>query len=209
MFNINLEKIVIDRNIPGLAPLEIDLKTILQAEGRIPEVGFITPQKAPELLALFNVAYLDLTKHLVAVDFEYTQRERAAEQVRAEILLDRLPSILEKKGLASARSPLGSEDIRQAVLATQPDYQKALDEAQQLNALVELLKGKLKSIEMAYTSVKKVLGEGAFNFRNPNLTGNTYQTADGGERDPDTLPRTPHETAVDKSIRGLYAKARY
>jgi hypothetical protein len=145
---------------PGLAPLQIDLANVYKAESRIPEVAFVTPQKAPELLALFIDAYSSLSKHLVALDFERSQAERAANKIRGIIMLDKIPGILAEKGLASSRSPLGSEDVRQAILDTDIEYTTALDKIDALSAGVELIKGKLKSVEMAYTSVKKILGEG-------------------------------------------------
>lgn len=169
--NITEKIITIPRGVTGLAPLEIDLTNVYRAEGRIPEVAFVTPQKAPELLAVFIDAYASLAKHIVAVDFERSQAERAANKLRAIILLDKVPTILKDKGLTSARSPSGSEDLRKAILDSDEEYTSALDKIDQLNALVELIKGKSRSVEMAYTSVKKIIGENAYNFRNTNLSG--------------------------------------
>lgn len=170
MIEFSEKILVVPRGIPGLAPLQMDMEAVYKAEKRIPEVAFVTPQKAPELLATFIDAYILLNKYVVALDFERSQAERSAAKIRAAIMLDKIPGILAERGLATSRSPLGSEDVRQAILDTDPEYSSALDKIDALHAGVELIKGKLKSVEMAYTSVKKIIGEGAFNFRNPNLS---------------------------------------
>jgi hypothetical protein len=199
MINITDKVLNVPRGIPGLAPLQIDLTNVYKAESRIPEVAFVTPQKAPELLATFIDAYQSLSKHLVAVDFERSQAERAAGKVRASILLDKLAGILQEKGLATSRSPMGSEDVRQAILDSDPEYTAALDKIDALSAAVELIKGKVKSIEMAYTSVKKIIGEGAYSYRNPNLTVPAERTQNEEESPLPTL---------GSSVRNSFGKAR-
>jgi hypothetical protein len=51
------------------------------------------------------------------IELEYQFAVREAEKIRAEVLLDRVPKILAEKGLATAKNPMGSEDLRDAVLA--------------------------------------------------------------------------------------------
>lgn len=192
--------LTVPRGIPGLAPLQIDLQSVYKAESRIPEVAFVTPQKAPELLATFIEAYQLLNQSIVSLDFERSQAERASNRVRATILIDKMPEIIAKKGLATSRSPAGSEDIRKAVLDLDPEYTSSLDKIDALHAAVELLKGKMKSIEMAYTSVKKIIGEGAYNFRNTNLT-NPVERQEAEEGSP--LP------TIGSNVRGSFGSPRY
>lgn len=150
--------------------LALDMTNCYKAEGRIQEVAFVTPHKAPELLAVFNETFLELTRYLSQLDYELNVAERAANKVRAIILLDKVPEILKERGLATAKSPLGSEDIRTAILDTDQEYQEALERCDKIRAISKLLQGKLKAIEMAYTSVKKIIGENVYNAKNPNLT---------------------------------------
>lgn len=147
----------------------LNMTNIYRAEERIQEIAFVTQHKAPELLAMFNMVFLELTRHITRVKYEKVEAEKAAERVRAVILLDKVPGILEAKGLTSARSPAGSEDLRNAILSVDPEYSAAVDKCDQVNAVLGLLEGKLKGIEWAYSSVKKILGENAYNHSNPTL----------------------------------------
>lgn len=151
--------------------LDIDLSSIYKAESRLHEVGFITPQKAPELISLFLSAHHDLKKLATDVLYKRLKAKRRADTIRGIILLDKVPGILTARGLASSRSPLGSEDVRDAILNTDSEYTQSLDTFDALTAVEELLDGKTMTMAMAYSSVKEIMGEGAFNFRNPNLSG--------------------------------------
>src|SRR5690606_22674025 len=128
-------------------------------EARIMEVATVTQLKAPELLASFNVAYLRAAELVGLLEAQSILFERHASQVRAVVILDRAPVRLKEKGLATEKNPNGSADLRQAVLDSDDEYRQAMDAVGQINALLSLFKEKKKAIEMAYTSVKKILGE--------------------------------------------------
>ncbi len=123
------------------------------------EISAVTPAKAPELLATFNVAYMDLSKMVTLLDTEVVWAKRTADKIKSVVILDRAPVILMQKGLVNAKNPAGSADLRDAVLLADEEYLKATDTLNTIETFRELLKGKLKGIEMAYTSVKKILGE--------------------------------------------------
>lgn len=150
----------------GLAPIPIEIAEIRAIEDRVKEVAFVTPTKAPELLARFNEGYLFLHRQISVLEYEHVQAEREANKVRAVVLLDRVPGVLKEKGLTS------SVDLRNAVLDQDEEYQDACDRANQIRCVVELLKGKMKGLEMAYSSVKKIMNDSAFNMLNrPMSTG--------------------------------------
>lgn len=159
MNDINPGTLVVPRGLPDLSPLRLDLGEINTVESRIQEVAFTNPVKAPELLAVFNKAYSDLVGIISSVEYEFQMAKKHANEVRAIILIDKVPGILKEKGLSSAKSPTGSEDMRQAILDMDKDYSAAQDKVIQLKCILSLLEGKQKSIDMAYTSVKKVLGD--------------------------------------------------
>lgn len=153
----------------GEGGLVLEMVNVYAAEKRIAEIAFVTPHKAPELLAVFNGVFLELTRCVTQLDYERNQAERVANKVRAIILLDKVPGILKERGLTTAKSPMGSEDIRTAILDLDDDYNVALERVDQIAAISKILQGKLKAIEMAYTSVKKIIGENAYSAGNPNL----------------------------------------
>lgn len=133
----------------------IDLKAVHFIESRIREVATVNPHTAPELLMIFNQGYLELHRMVTMLSYEHLKAMDAANRVRSVLLLDTVPDLLKKKGLSS------SKDLRDAIIDGDMGYQVAKDRVDQLEAVIELLKGKLKAIEWAYTSVKKILSEPA------------------------------------------------
>lgn len=163
----------------------LDMAQVYAIEARVQEVAFVNHTKAPELLARFNEAWLYVQKHMTTLKYELLRAERAANKIKSVILLDKIPVILKAKGLVSPKSPAGSEDLRNAILDQDEEYQEALDQTQKLKCVIELLKGKMDGFEMAFTSVKKILGESEFmGPRNPGCgTGN----APVGGQNPDPM----------------------
>lgn len=162
--------LTIPRGLPGLSPLQLDLGEIIQIETRIQEIAMITPVKAPELMAVFNHAYAELVKMVASVEFELELAKKHANEVKAVVLLDKAPAILKEKGLTTGKSPGGSEDFRQAVLDCDSDWQRAQEKIIQLKCILTLLEGKQKSIDMAYTAVKKVYGDSSQYRHSQDLT---------------------------------------
>lgn len=156
--------LTVPRGLKGLAPLMFDLTQVFIAEARISEVAALTPTKAPELLATFNTAYLECARNIAMLEAELTMAKRAADKVRSVVVLERAPAKLLQLGLVTSRNPAGSEDLRKAVLDGDVEYQDALSLTDQIECNLELFRGKQKGLEMAYTSVKKLVGEQTFNF---------------------------------------------
>lgn len=176
---INMSQII---HIPSVSPngnaIEIDFSYWAQQEARIAEIATVTGVKAPELLATFNRACLELDRIANNVELEYHNSVRAADRLRAEILIDKVPGILISKGLATTKNPMGSEDLRNAVLARDPDYDQALERSEQLKALNKLMRGKFDAFERAFRSVRTLVGEQNFNYSN-KLSGDTGTASPG------------------------------
>jgi hypothetical protein len=160
-------EIVCPAGKPGGNTTIVDLKEIGKAESRIQDVRIANTGNAAELLSCFTLAWKDLHQHVVLLIKEKNDAVRHADRVRARIILDEAPNVLKLKGLLSARSPAGSEDLREAVLAQSDEYQETLERIDYITAVIELLKGKLNAFDMAFTSVKKILsGDTQGNFLN-------------------------------------------
>ncbi|NDD84296.1 hypothetical protein EBZ38_08505 [bacterium] len=155
-------------------PLIIDLTLIHEVEQRIQEVAFVTSQKAPELMARFNEAFLVLTEYLPKVDYQKLVAQREADKRKSVVLLDEATKILKEKGLSS------SADLRKAVLDSDEQYQELCDRVHQISCIYEQLDGKKKAIEMAYTATKKVLGENIHTTTN-RLNSLVEQSAGAGQ----------------------------
>jgi hypothetical protein len=148
--------------IPGILTNQpntlLPVRGIYDAELRIKEVATVNEHKAPELLATFNITWLEIDSHIKQATLLLHEAKKAANQRQSIVILDEVPKILVEKKLATARSPGGSEDQRNAILNLDKDYINLTDKVAQIECIVELLEGKKKAIEMAYTSVKKILG---------------------------------------------------
>lgn len=154
-----------------------DTSFVYEVEGRIEEVRFVTPHKAPELLAYFNRAWLRLGEIISRLEEMLAKAKTKQELAKASVLLDRCDHILKEKGLKP------SVDLREAVVSQDADYQKATAEMEGLKAAVALFEIKHKGIEMAYLSVRKIVGESTYNMKNSsNHNRGSDSTPVGGVR---------------------------
>jgi hypothetical protein len=175
--------------------LDIDLAAILIAEQRQDEIAMVTPMKAPELLALFNGSWRNVDRIVNQLTAERIIAERGLEQRRAVLLLDEIPNILQGKGVDSTK------DTRDAAIVADKNYQDLQDRVDQLTAAVAYMKGKLKSFENAFTSVKKIMGEDTYNMNgrigNKNLSGGVSEPRVSPAPPPSNPPpSTPSGTAA-------------
>jgi hypothetical protein len=184
---------IVPRGNPGLQPLQLNMQSVNSAEERIGEIAYMTAQKAPELLSVFNRAFLDLTRMLAWLDMEASSAARHVNLRKSELLLDEAPRILLEKGMAT------SKDLRDAIVDKDARYQELLERQSTIKAYRTLLDGKKEGIEMAYTSVKKILGERP-------MGGSSYPVATHtpAQREADVQPGQNENRPT-----GGFGKARY
>jgi hypothetical protein len=163
----------------------LNLGEILTAEARQREVAMVTPVKAPELLYTFNYAWLETDKLVKGLAADLVKAKAQVEKRKARILLYEAEDFLKTRNVASTK------DSRDAVIVLDPEYETLQDRVDQIFAAQEWLKGKMKSFENSYSSVKKIMGEDAYDMstriNNPNLSG-------GGSQKPFSQPRPPQST---------------
>ena len=175
MLVLTEDSLKVVRGKPNSGILSVSLEDFRRAEDRIPEIAAMTPQKAPELLALFNRIYLDLDKLVKQVELEVHTAKQHQATVKATVILEKAEDYFKERGIK------GSPDWRQAVVDLDEDYQKATERLNALEAAREFLKGKQKGIEMAFGSVRKIIGESMYNHRNTNLNGTVDYEQQVGE----------------------------
>ena len=164
----------IPRALDGVEPLQLDMTSVHMATSRIAEIAIVNVHKAPELLATFNVAYLDCSRFIALVEYEHAMAVSRLASIKSVILLDRMVDILREKGLASAKSPTGSEDIRQAVYDADPEYHRVSELIYNLKCYMTMLTDNKKALEMAYMATKKCLNDTSMQGKqNPYLTVDT------------------------------------
>lgn len=162
--------LVVPPGILGGSPIIIPLEEILRAEQRQEEVATVNSSRAPELLATFTKHWLDLSRLVAQVTAERNRAEKELNKRRSVILVDLMTQRLAEKGLSS------SADNREAIITLDEEYIKLGDTFDQISAINELLKGKLKSFDMAFTSVKRLVVADTYmqHSKNTSLSGDTY-----------------------------------
>jgi hypothetical protein len=162
------------RGTPNSGVMELDLSEVNKLESRKGETASVTKTKAPELMHAMERGYsLIAARLLPQVQWELTKAKEAADQRKAVVMLDEAPRILKEKGLSTSRNPAGSADQRENILALDTEYQKLRNTVDMLDAVYELLKGKMRGFEMSYQSVKRVFDSlnsyGALSHANPSV----------------------------------------
>jgi hypothetical protein len=160
----------------------MDLTSIYDAQRRLPEIANTNEHTSPNLLAVFNKAYLDAGAmhkrlHLILVDAAQVANKR-----KGRVILELAPAKLQELGLVNSKNKAGSADLRQAVLDMDDEYLTAMRHVAEIEAMVSFMSEKKRGFEMAYGSVKAIVGGGDNKpfKRNPNLsTGLTGDRPNG------------------------------
>lgn len=134
-----------------------DLRPLANAKARLVDLQAVTKLKAGELLHTFIRAWSDTAQLQKQAERHLMRAKRRVKEVRAIVVLDRGPEELKKRGLATTRSPGGSEDLRDSVVSMDPDYQLACERLEQIQAVVGLLEIETETFKMAYFSVSKLI----------------------------------------------------
>lgn len=143
----------------GMSVFKMDMTDINYAiNERINDIQHVNPHKAPELLTIFNQAYLGLGEYITNLEYQLNRAKNELDKIRARLLMDEIPQILEAKKLSN------SKDIRDALIVANSEYQIGKDLVDQLDAVVANLQVKQDSVEMAYNSVKKILGTDSYDM---------------------------------------------
>lgn len=200
----------------GDQTIELQMGAVYNALSRIEEIAIVNSHKAPELCACFARAYATLTEHLARISSEVVKAKNALQLRVAVVTIDEAPRILREKGLISARSPGGSEDLRKAVLEKDVEYQQRRNRLQELEAYHELISGKQESAEQAYLAVRKLMGADiGYQGRNMRLGSSIPGVNDEYVRAEEERVSSPaHQAAVNKvesserSLRSQFGKPR-
>jgi hypothetical protein len=141
----------------GLEPFKFDLARVYEAEARLGDIAICTKPLAKDLVATFTKAYVQLGKVHAKVKYEVAMATIQARRRRAVLLLDEMPEKAKAKGLATARAPTGSEDVREAFFYTDETYLHIEEARAGLEATQELLFGKMMAMRGAIDSCRAML----------------------------------------------------
>lgn len=149
--------------------IKYDMKRVFEAESRIEEISFVSTTKAPELLTKFSLAMKDLGEHLADLGYRESVAKRKMRERRAVVVMEVIPAKLAEKKLSN------NDTNREAVIELDPEYSAATDVLNQIEASFVLVREKLRGIESAINSTKKVLDTLPAPWTpNPSLTTPLY-----------------------------------
>jgi hypothetical protein len=151
----------------------IDLSLLTSGERRIDEVATATKFKGSELMNLFNQAHLTAQRARATLYARVQELELRSDALAAMIALERAPAYLREKGLIGARSPGGSEDQRQAVVAADPEYIAIRSRILALKMGVEEFTIRARSMERSFSAIKCIYSD--YSLPNPNLNNAVSQ----------------------------------
>lgn len=138
-------------------PLVFDMRKVHKAERRLFELASITKAKAGELQATMIDAYGEARRYYAILKAEFGRCKQKTRSVRGTIVLDKAPDILKANGLASARSPAGSEDLRDSVVNIDRDYIEATDTLLQVEAAMDHMESTAEKLKMAYYAIRDLV----------------------------------------------------
>lgn len=159
----------------GELRLKFAMSNISAAETRVPEIAFVTPQKGPELMALFSLALRDLSGHIAQLHYHSAVAAKQKRQRRAVVVTEVIPSKLAEKKLSN------NDTNREAVVELDPEYSAISDVEIEIEAAFVFVREKLRSMESNLNAVKKSL-DAISNFMSFNQNTNLIQkvaTTDG------------------------------
>jgi hypothetical protein len=137
--------------------LTFDMRKIHRAESRLIEMNGITKAKAGELLFCVIDAFGEAKEHYATLKGEFGRCKQKLRSIRGLIVLDKAPEELKSKGLSSARSPAGSEDLRDGVVNTNADYLKWSDVLIQVETAMDRMESKVEKLKMAYYAISDLI----------------------------------------------------
>jgi hypothetical protein len=130
--------------------MRLDMDNIIEAEMRIHESKMVSPVTYADLEHCYNEAYRDLRRHLSTVGYQIAMAEKAIEEAKATVLLDKYPEFMAGKPKSHDNA-----DLRKAFLIRDEHYAAALDRFNQLKAVESSLDGKIKVMENVCRYMRK------------------------------------------------------
>lgn len=129
---------------------ELTLSATAYAESRLLEARTVNPLTYTDLEHTFGESYRELKMNLAKLGFMVTEADKAIQQAKAEVLLDKYPEFMQGRPKSQDNA-----DMRQAFLTRDDAYMQAVDRLNQLKATEALLDGKIKVMENVCRYMRK------------------------------------------------------
>jgi hypothetical protein len=153
--------------------LKFDMRSTFAAESRVEEIAFVTPSKAPELMATMSAALRDLSSHLAHLHFHAGIAAKKVRERRAVVVTEIIPTKLAEKKLSN------NDSTREAIIELDPEYSAVSEVELEVEAAQIFVREKFRSVESHLNAIKKSMDATAnlLNYSaNTNLTQPVTQT---------------------------------
>lgn len=176
---------------PNGTEFSVDMTELRRLEGRQSLAAGVGRMEALALMSDMKDGYEIAGTLKATLGLELDRAKSAANMRRAIVYLDVVPDVLRAKGVASARSPGGSEEQREAVLALDKESAQLQDYTAQIQSARELMAVKMEGFRMTYSTVKR-----NFDDQLPGMLPRNYNGGALQEPRParDFLPNRQHST---------------
>jgi hypothetical protein len=165
----------VPRGQPDQAALELEMIVIDEANRRLDEVRYVNPATSKELEGLFNEAANHAGKYMAWVEYEILKAKKLHEKNRSRVILGK--AIEKAKELKDIGVKM-NEDMRDALIAEDPDCESSLDILNSLTAVHKLLESTFWSFVRSTTACQNTAAN-KNSTPTPNLggvVGRTFET---------------------------------
>lgn len=155
----------------GKSPaLSFDMTNIRVAESRIPEVERVNVSTYVNLEHTFNAAYRELKNYLSQVGYAKAMAAKAIDEAKADVILGSYADFMQGKPKYTDNS-----HMREAFITKDPAYTAAYEHHAKLQAMEEVLDGKIKVLENVCRYMRKKM-----DLILRNGPGENYRPTSGG-----------------------------
>lgn len=128
----------------------IELKETQVAVQHLPHIKNATPATFPELVSVFTNSYYELSKAIGYLKMESASIDHELEYLRAQLLINEVPILLEARKLKS------TVDTNNALIILDPRHRELSATKERFDAALALIEQRAKAITMAYYSLREI-----------------------------------------------------
>lgn len=146
---------IIDSEFNDISTLDgkvitVELKKTKYAESRLLDIQTTNGNNLQELITVFLCACHELNRAISIINNHLALNKHQQDIIRSTVLIQKMPFLIDQ---CKQRS---SEDVRNALIELDPEYQNNKKTTIMLETCFNNLKDKRKVIEMAYFSCQKI-----------------------------------------------------
>jgi hypothetical protein len=199
---------------PNGSEFSVDMTELRRLEARQAEASGVGRLEALGLMDDMKCGYQAAGEIRANIGLELDRSKAAMAVRKAVVYLDLVPDILKAKGLSTTRTPGGSEEQREAVLALDAEHGKLQDYTAQLKAAYALMQIKMDAFQMTYSSLKRQFDDMLPGMLHRNYNGGAQQETRAvhdfvAKPEPIWQQKQTHAEEIDENYGIAIGKARY